>query len=87
MFQFLKKKLTTCMNSMFIEENKKLVILDNGADTSVVGNGWEVTAINSTRKAHVIGFDHKAAIKKNLDIVTAFTVVEFNDTCCSSPDQ
>ena len=75
-----EEQVVTCMNSMFIEENRKLVIMDNGADTSVVGNGWEVTAINPIRKAHVIGFDHKVAIKKNLDIVTAFTVVEINDT-------
>ena len=30
------------------------------------------------RKAHVIGFDYKVAVKRNLDIVTACTVVEVN---------
>ena len=30
------------------------------------------------KKAHVIGFDHKVAVKMSLDIVTACTVVEVN---------
>ena len=66
------------MNSLVIEEHEKLVILDDGADTSVVGHGWEVVTTHPFRKAHVIGFDHKVAVKRNLDIVTACIVVEVN---------
>ena len=66
------------MNSLTIEDHKKLVILDDWADTSVVGHGWEVVATHPFIKAYMIGFDHKVAVKRNLDIVTACTVVEVN---------
>ena len=37
-----------------------------------------MVATHLFRKAHVIGFDHKVAVKTNLDIVTVCTVVEVN---------
>ena len=40
-----------------------MVILDNRADTSVIGQGWEVTAKYPNRKVYVVGFDHKSAVK------------------------
>ena len=70
--------VTDCMNSLVTEAHEKLVILDDGADTSVVGHRWEVVATHLFRKAHAIGFDHKVAVKRNLDIVTTCTVVEVN---------
>ena len=71
-----EEQVSTCMNSLTIEQNEKMVILDNGADTCVVGKGWTNIAVHPSRKAHVIGFDHKVAVKRNLDIVTACTVVD-----------
>ncbi len=74
-----EERVISCMNSLVIEDQQKLVIMDNGADTSVIGKGWDIIAVHPTRKAHVIGFDHKAAVKKNLDIVSAVTAVDIND--------
>ena len=72
------ERVTNCMSYLVIEGHEKLVILDDGADTSVFGHRWEVVATHPFRKAHVIGFNHKVAVKRNLDIVTACTVVEVN---------
>ena len=72
------ERVTNCMNSLVIEEYEELVILDDGADTNVVGQGWKVVATHPFRKAHVVVFGHKVAVKRNLDIVTACTVVEVN---------
>ena len=33
------ERVTSCMNSLVIEGHGKLVILDDGADTSIVGHG------------------------------------------------
>ena len=63
------ERVTSFMNSLVIEGHEKLVILDDGADTNVVGHGWEVMATHPFRKAHVIGFDHKVAVKRNLDML------------------
>jgi hypothetical protein len=51
-------------------------ILDNGADTSVLGKGWEILSIHSTRRANVVCFDHETAIKRNLLIVSAVTALD-----------
>ena len=50
-------------------------VIDNGADTTVIGQGWKVLA-ESPRKANVIGFDSKAAVKRNLPIVSAVAAVD-----------
>ena len=71
-----EERVISCMNSLVIEDHKKMVILDDGADTSVLGSGWEAISVHPTRKAHVIGFDHKVAVKRDLDIVAACTIVE-----------
>ena len=68
--------IATCMNSINIQNYERILILDNGANTCVLGKGWEVITVHPTRKAHVYGFDHQAAVKKHLDIVTAVSVVE-----------
>ena len=65
-----------CMNSMFIQPTEKVMIMDNGADTCVLGQGWHIARVSSTRKANVMGFDHHLAVKKNLDIVDALTAVD-----------
>ena len=69
-------RVVQCMNSLYIDDERKVSIMDNGVDTCVLGKGWKVIAKHPTRKAHVVGFDHKAAVKRDLDIVTAITAVE-----------
>ena len=63
------------MNSLFMENNDKLVIIDNEEDTSVIGQGCEVVTVRLTRKAHVVEFDYKVAIKRKLDIACAYTLL------------
>lgn len=49
---------------LIIDEVMKTNIIDNGADTSVIGQGWLVIA-ESNRKVNVIGFDETSAMKKD----------------------
>jgi hypothetical protein len=65
-----------CMNLLFLPENHHISILDGGADTCVLGKGWEVLSIHNSRRANVVGFDHETAIKRNLPIVTAITAID-----------
>jgi hypothetical protein len=46
-----------------------------GADTTIFGDGWVVIGF-SHRRANLIGFDRKAAKKKNLPICLAITIVK-----------
>jgi phosphoserine aminotransferase len=73
---FLHKK---CMNLLHIPERYHISILDGGADTCVSGQGWEVISVHNTRRANVVEFDHEAAVKKNLPIVSAITAVDLPD--------
>jgi hypothetical protein len=36
----------------------------------------EVLSVHNTRRANVVGFDHEAAVKRNLPIVSAITAVD-----------
>jgi hypothetical protein len=65
-----------CMNLLFLPEKYHVSILDGGADTCVLGKGWEILSIHSTRRANVVGFDHETAIKRNLPIVSAVTALD-----------
>ena len=65
-----------CMNLLFLPENYHISILDGGADTCVLGKGWEVLSIHNSRRANVVGFDHETAIKRNLPIVSAITALD-----------
>ena len=65
-----------CMNLLFPPEKYHISILDGGADTCVLGQGWEVLSIHNSRRANVVGFDHEAAVKRNLPIVSAITAVD-----------
>ena len=52
----------------------RLMIDDNGADTFIFGDGWEI--VSSTGfYANLVGFDNLIARKNHLPIVTAQTVV------------
>jgi hypothetical protein len=39
----------------------------------------EFLSIHNTRRANVVGFDHEAAVKRNLLIVSAITAVDLPD--------
>ena len=69
----------TCINSLFLNERESVTIIDSGADTCILGKAWQVLAENPTRRANVVGFDHKASVKRNLAIVTAVTAVDIDD--------
>jgi phosphoserine aminotransferase len=55
-----------CMNLLHLPDKYHISILDGGADTCVLGQGWEVLSVHITRRANVVGFDHEAAVKMNL---------------------
>jgi phosphoserine aminotransferase len=67
------------MNLLHLPEKYHISILDGGADTCVLGQGWEVFAVYNTRRANVVGFDHEAAVKRNLTIVSAITAIDLLD--------
>jgi hypothetical protein len=52
-----------CMNLLHLPEKYDISILDGGADTCVLGQGWEVLSVHNSRRANVVGFDHEAAVK------------------------
>jgi hypothetical protein len=64
------------MSLLFLPEKLHVSILDGGADTYVLGKGWEILAIHNSRRVNVIGFDHEAAVKKNLPIASSITAVD-----------
>jgi hypothetical protein len=70
-----------CMNLLLLHlpEKYHTSILDGCVDTCVLGQGWEVLSVNNTRRANVVGFDHEAAVKRNLQIVSAITAVDLPD--------
>jgi hypothetical protein len=67
------------MNLLHLPEKYHISILDCGADTCVFGQGWEVLSVHNTRRANVVRFDHEAAVKRNLPIVSAITAVDLPD--------
>jgi hypothetical protein len=64
------------MNLLHLPEKYHISTLDGGADTCVLGQGWEVLCVHNTRRENVVGFDHEAAVKRNLPIVSAITAIE-----------
>jgi hypothetical protein len=46
------------MNLLHLPEKYYISILDDGADTCVLGQEWEVLSVHNTRRANVVGFDH-----------------------------
>ena len=68
-----------CMNLLFLPEIYRISILDGGADTCVLGKGWEIISIHISRWSNVVGFDHEAAVKRNLPILSAITAVNHPD--------
>jgi hypothetical protein len=67
------------MNLRHLPERYHIIILDGGADTCVLGKGWEVLSVCSIRRVNLVGFDHEAAVKRNLPIVSAITAVDLSD--------
>jgi hypothetical protein len=67
------------MNLRHLPEKYHISILDGVTDTCVLGQGWKVISVHKTRRANVVGFDHEAAVKMNLPIVSAITAVDLPD--------
>jgi hypothetical protein len=67
------------MNLLHLPEKYHISILDGGADTCVLEQVWEVLSVHNTRRSNVIGLNHEAAIKRNLQIVSAITAVDLPD--------
>jgi hypothetical protein len=67
------------LHLLHLPEKYRISILDGGADTCVSGQGWEVFSVQNTRRTNVVGFDHEAAVKRNLPIVSAITAVDLPD--------
>jgi hypothetical protein len=67
------------MNLLHLPERYHISILDGRADTCVLGQRWEVFFVHNTRRANLVGFDHEAAVNRNLPIVSAITVVDLQD--------
>jgi phosphoserine aminotransferase len=51
------------MNLLHLPEKHHISILDGGADTCVLGQGWQVLSVHNTRRANVVGFDHDIAVE------------------------
>jgi hypothetical protein len=68
-----------CMNLLHQPDKYHISILDGGADTYVLGQGWEVLSVHDTRRANVVGIDLEAAVKRNLPIVSVITAVDLPD--------
>jgi hypothetical protein len=64
------------MNLLHLPEKYHISILDGGAVTCVLGQGWEVLSVHNTRTENVVGFNHEAAVKRNLPIVNAITAID-----------
>jgi hypothetical protein len=64
------------MNLLHLPAKYHTSILDGGANTFVLEQGWEVLSVRNTRKANVVGFDHEAAV---ISIVYASTVADLVD--------
>jgi hypothetical protein len=67
------------MNLLHLPEKYHISILCGSEDTCVLGQGWEVLSVHNTRRENVVGFDHEAAVKRNLPIVSAITAVHLSD--------
>jgi hypothetical protein len=67
------------MNLLHLPERYHISILDGGADTCILGQGWEVLSVHNTRRANVVGFDHEGSVKRNLPIVSAITAIDLPD--------
>jgi hypothetical protein len=67
------------MNLLHLPDKYHISILDGGVNTCVLGQGWEFLSVHNTRRANVVGFDHEAAVKRNLTIVSEITAVDLPD--------
>ena len=67
------------MNLLFLPQLYQIIILDGGAETCALGKGWEIIFIPNSRRENVVWFDHEAAVKRNLPILSAITAVDLPD--------
>jgi hypothetical protein len=64
---------------LLLNQKKIIFILDNVADTFVLGQGRENIPIHNSGRENVAGFDHEAATERNLPIVSEVTTVDILD--------
>jgi len=67
------------MNLLFLLERYHISILDGGADTWVLGKGWEILSVQSSRRANVVAFDHETAIQRNFSILSAIIALDLTN--------
>ena len=65
-------------HDLHVDDVYKKCVIDNGADTAVVGKGWKVIE-QITGKATTMGFDSKVPVKRNLPIVSAVAAVDLKE--------
>jgi hypothetical protein len=64
------------MNLLHLPEKYQISILYGDEDTCILEEGWEVLSDYNIRGSKVVGFDHEAAVRRNLPIVSAITAVD-----------
>jgi hypothetical protein len=67
------------LNLLYILEKYHINILDGDENTFVLGQEWEILSVHNTRRANIVGFDHEAAGKRNLPIVSTSTAFDLPD--------
>jgi hypothetical protein len=63
----------------FVTNQQPLLVVLSGADTCVLGKGWEISSLHNSRRANVVGFYHETAVKKNLLTVSAITTADLSN--------
>ena len=71
---FIKK--TQVARSFITKTSQPHSIMDNGANTSVIGHGWYVQMVDQFRRMNIIGFYSDRSKKTGLRIVVAVTSVD-----------
>ena len=69
-------KVNACFVHNKFSHGVYISIMDGGADTSVIGQGWTITAYDQFRRLNIVGLDSDKARKLGLYIVTAIFAVD-----------
>ena len=69
-------KQTQIARSFNTSSQQPYSIMDNGADTSVIGHGWYIQMIDQFRRMNIIGFDSERSKKTELRVDVAVTALD-----------
>ena len=72
-------KQTQIARSFNTSSRQPYSIMDNGADTSVIGHGWYIQMVDQFRRMNIIGFDSERSKKTGLRVVVAVTALHLPD--------